>query len=233
MKKRIASILAVTMVMFMASASAQYSNNKTPNSIDVNGYAELEIEPNLIYLGITINEEDTKGKISVEELEGNIAKALTKVGIDVETQLSVQDMGSNLEELFLRKDQVRTSKSYSLELNSVEQLTQSITALEKVGVSNINIDRVSHSDLEKLRDEVRVLALQNAKQKAVLLTNALSVKLGNVIFISDSERTYSPNFRLTAYRNVANSDSEKSAPQLEFKKIKINHNVAATFMFAQ
>ena len=235
MKKRIVSILAVTMVMFMASASAQYSSEKTPNSIDVNGYAELEVEPNLIYLDITINEETTKGKVSVEEMEITMAKSLKKAGINVEQQLTVKDMSSNLEELFLRKDQVRTSKSYSLKLHSVAELTSTVRALENVGISNMNVDRVSHSDLEMLRNKVRVLALKNAKEKATLLTEALEVKLGSVIYITDADRTYSnQSFRLSAYRNVQNDGSVSAkAPDLEFEKITINHNVGATFMFTK
>ncbi len=235
MKKRITSILAVAMVLFMASASAQYSNEKTTNSIDVSGYAELEVEPNLIYLDITINEETTKGKTTVEEMEITMAKSLKKIGIDVEKQLTVKDMSSNLEELFLRKDQARTTKSYSLELNSVSQLTNSVRALEQVGISNMNVDRVSHSDLEKLRNDVRVLAIKNAKAKATLLTEALEVKLGNIIFISDTDRTYSnQSFKYAAFRGVQNDGAvSATAPKLEFEKIKVNHNVAATFMFIQ
>ena len=235
MKKRITSILAVAMVLFMASASAQYSNEKTTNSIDVSGYAELEVEPNLIYLDITINEETTKGKTTVEEMEITMAKSLKKIGIDVEKQLTIKDMSSNLEELFLRKDQARTTKSYSLELNSVSQLTNSVRALEQVGISNMNVDRVSHSDLEKLRNDVRVLAIKNAKAKATLLTEALEVKLGNIIFISDTDRTYSnQSFKYAAFRGVQNDGAvSATAPKLEFEKIKVNHNVAATFMFIQ
>lgn len=68
--KRI-TLFAAAMLLLAAAANAQQSQLKEqyPSYIEVNGVAEREITPDKIYINITINERDSKGKITVEEQE--------------------------------------------------------------------------------------------------------------------------------------------------------------------
>lgn len=234
MKRFIVSITMFTLLLVSSSASAQSIGVPVLNSIDVVGQAKIMVEPNLIYLSITINEEDTKGKVSVEELEVNMAKALTKAGVDVKKQLKIVQMSSNMQSLFLRKDEAMTSKSYTLEVYSAKELSKVVTAIENVGLSNVRITQTTHSDLEILRDSVRVMALKNAKKRAELLVKVYDYNLGDAIFISDTERSYMPqsNMILARYGARSSSDStEEEAPKLQLKEIKIEQSINVTFRF--
>ena len=52
--------------------------------IEVRGLSEMEIIPDMIYLKVVINEQDTKGKVSLERQETQMMATLEKIGLDGE-----------------------------------------------------------------------------------------------------------------------------------------------------
>jgi uncharacterized protein YggE len=64
------------------------------NYIEVNGKAEMEVTPDLIYLGITINERDSKNKTPIAESEKQMIDKLKSLGIDVGKDLLIKDLAS-------------------------------------------------------------------------------------------------------------------------------------------
>ena len=60
--------------------------------IEVTGRAEMEVAPDEIYVRITINEQDSKGKTTVLQQEKDMVRRLKDLGIDVDKKLVVQDM---------------------------------------------------------------------------------------------------------------------------------------------
>ena len=80
------------------SATAQELGETIP-TVTVNGSAQMKITPDVLYLNITLDESDTKGKVSLEEQRRNMFSVLKKIGIDAEKQLRVLDMSSS----FFRK----------------------------------------------------------------------------------------------------------------------------------
>ena len=97
---RYARILRTAAALLLFSAnivSAQEKNFIDTPYIEVTGKAEMEVVPDEIYVGITINEKDNKGKVSVDQQEQEMFKQLKEIGIDVEKDLVVQDMSSDLQ----------------------------------------------------------------------------------------------------------------------------------------
>ena len=105
--------------------------------------------------------------------------------------------------------------------------------LEKAGISNISIDRVDHSQLEKLRREVKINAVKAAKEKADAFAEAVGQKAGRALYISESGGGYYP--RLSAVANVSFKAAsvmdagEEMAPVLDFEKIPLKHSVLVRF----
>ena len=138
-------------VAALLMASPLFAQQKTfldQPYIEVTGREEMEVAPDEIYVRITINEQDSKGKTTVLQQEKDMVRRLKDLGIDVDKKLVVQDM-MNAQ---LKKD-VATSKSYMLEVNSATQLAHIFQALQTIGISDAAVERTDVSNMDELRQE--------------------------------------------------------------------------------
>ena len=161
MKNLMVCTVAALLLFSANIVSAQEKNFIDTPYIEVTGKAEMEVVPDEIYVGITINEKDNKGKVSVDQQEQEMFKQLKEIGIDVEKDLVVQDMSSDLQSFFLRKNAILTSKSYQLKVNSATQLGKAFQALQAAGISDVRIERTDISNIDELRQE----SYQSRKEK--------------------------------------------------------------------
>ena len=157
-------MIAAAALLLSAPLFAQEKNFIDQPYLEVNGRAEMEVAPDEIYVRITINEQDSKGKVTVLQQEKDMVRRLKDMGIDVEKKLVVQDMSSDL---FKRKD-VSTSKTYQLEVNSATQLAHVFQALQAVGISDASIERTDVSNMDELRQQVRAAAAKASRMRRCL-----------------------------------------------------------------
>lgn len=229
MKKMI--LLAVAALCFTSLNVAQAQNDVKPY-VSVNGNSEIKVSPDEIFLSITLDESDTKGKVSLEEQRKNMFQALKRLNIDVEKQLSVVDMSSNY---FRRKSSLAATK-YELKVGSAAEARDVFEALDAVKISNVDVVRAQCSKIEEYRAEARKEAIRAAKAKAAELAEAIGQSIGPCIEINDYTTTSRPVFY--ANKTVMRAASMDSAiaeeayvePDVEFKQITITYNVSARFV---
>ncbi len=107
--------LSCLLIVFLAhTAFAQTKNFLDVPYLETTGRVDTSVVPDRIYLNILLTERDTKGKMSVEELENQMAKQLEALGIDLKKQLFLTDVASNFKKYFLKQTEVLKAKSYSL-----------------------------------------------------------------------------------------------------------------------
>ena len=214
-------MIAAAALLLSAPLFAQEKNFIDQPYLEVNGRAEMEVAPDEIYVRITINEQDSKGKVTVLQQEKDMV-------IDVEKKLVVQDMSSDL---FKRKD-VSTSKTYQLEVNSATQLAHVFQALQAVGISDASIERTDVSNMDELRQQVRAAAAKAAQQNAQVLASALGQKAGKALFVQDYSYSALPyaNIMMAKSAVMDMAAEATAAPTLEFEKIKIEHSVMVRFV---
>ena len=101
-------------------------------------------------------------------------------------------------------------------------------------ISNIIIDKINHSEIQKFRSEVKVNAIQAAKSKATSLANAIDQSIGKAIFIQEIENIYLggqvaglSNIVVTSY--AIRIEKEEVTPIIEFEKIKLEYSILARF----
>ena len=184
-------LILLAAVAFFALPAAAQMQEAFPSYIQVNGRAEKEIAPDEFYLQIIINERDSKGKISVESQQRDMIAALKRAGVDVEKQLKMANLSS---EFFKKNTSVATAK-YQLQLGSSAMVAKVWQALDGLGISNVSILKVSHSKIEQYKAEVRVEAMQNARQSAATLAEAIGQKIGKCFYIYDSNNNVMPVLR--------------------------------------
>ena len=223
--------LLITALFFFLAGTAQEKNFIDCNYIEITGKAQTEVAPDEIYLNITINEKENKGKLSLEKQEKDMFKRLTSLNIDLEKNMTVLDMNSFYEKYILKKDKILITKSYILKVGSADMTAKVFAALEEAGISDVSIAKTALSNVEKVRDGVMEKAAVNAKDKAILMANALGRKVGKAIFIQNYDN-YSMLVRgvqpMTKMSMAESADSFIS-PVLEFEKIRFEHSVLVRF----
>ncbi len=226
--KRFILMAAVVLLTLPAAAQVQEA---FPSYIQVNGRAEKEITPDEFYLQIVINERDSKGKISVESQQRDMIAALKRLGVNVEKQLKVANLSS---EFFKKNTSVATAK-YQLQLGSSAEVGKVWQALDGLGISNVSILKVSHTQIEQYKAEVRIEAMRNAKQNASTLAEAIGQKIGKCFYIYDSNSDVMPVFynNMAVMRSAKAFDAAGAAAEeepLDFKTIKLQYGVQAKFV---
>jgi uncharacterized protein YggE len=219
--------------MGLGTAYAQ-QNNTIETSVNV----RKEVIPDEIFISITINEKDNKGKVSVEEQQKQMIKALASLGIDTKEALTVDNMGSTLKQNTLRKDNIFISKRYTLKVSSAKDASNAIQALKDIDIAQTYVSRVAISDsLEReVKNQLLVEAAQKAQENARILAEAVGCKAGKAVYIQNyySFDTAAGSRMLTVAYKAANDNSsnmqEESAQELEVTKKSLNITVNCKFL---
>lgn len=235
MKTKILGILLALMPVWAMSQVMQ-QEKETPY-IEVVGTSEMEIVPDQIYISFTLKERmDGKKKIELEDQEKEMKKKLMKIGIDLK-DLQLSDANSDYIKIKRKKNDVIASKDYILKVSTTGALAQVLDALDELDAFNAGIQRVDHSVIKKFRQEVKMNAVKDAKEKAGYLLSAIGETVGKPLFIQERE-TYDefPIMRKTGLMVVQQMDAaapEEALPELTFQKIKLKYSIFARFAIKQ
>ena len=220
--------------LFSLSALAQQVDLR--KKINVSGSAEQEVTPDIIYLSISLKEyfkdNNNKKRVDITDLEKQLYNAVLKAGIDKEN-LMVNNISSyNYATEKKKNPDFLASKQYRLKVTDLNKWNEIIGAIDSTGVAYTNIDSYDYSGIEALKKELKIKALQAAKVKAAYMVEALGERLGGVI---DIQEINNENYPQPMYRaNVMMMKNEMAdggagAPELDFKKIKLNYVVNTIF----
>ena len=231
MKKGI--LIAIAVIMGLGTIYAQ-QNNTIETSVNV----KKEVIPDEIFISITINEKDNKGKISVEEQQKQMIKALSSLGIDTKAALTVDNMGSTLKQNTLRKDNIFISKRYTLKVSTAKDASAAIQALKEIDMAQTYVSRVAISDsLEReVKNQLLVEAAQKAQENAKILASAVGCKAGKAVYIQNYysfDSSAGSRMLTVAYKAVKDNASEiteESAQELEVTKKSLNITVNCKFL---
>ena len=136
---------------------------------------------------------------------------------------------------YFKKGNALAWKQFQLKLNTPEQVAQVFGSLNDLGISNVSMEKVTHSQLDQYKNEVRIAAMKSAQANAQTLAGAIGQKAGKCFYIYDSNNNVMPVF----YDNMAVMRSAKAMgvaedaaadEPLDFKTIKLQYNVQAKFV---
>ncbi len=220
--------------------SAQSKNFIDKSYLETTATTDTLLTPDRISLSITLTERDTKGKISVEELEKRMESTLKGIGIDISRQLSLTDIASNFKKYILRSTEIWKRKEYLLIVYDAETVGKVITSLESIDISNVTLKKTEFSKIEEIKIALRQKAIAKAKLQAETMLLPLNQQLGKAIFISDnSHNNYNNNVSSALsgrvggiqVRSYSSSTStlESNSIEIEFEKLKIESTVTVCF----
>ena len=179
--------LFIAIILFSSIGHAQNGQKNFIDQpyIEVTGTVETEIIPNEIFLKIILDENDKRGKLSIEQQEHQMISALKALGIDIDKNLSVLDFNGYFQRKFLGDNEVIKNKHYQLIVNDGKTLGEVYEALDTCDISNISITKTSHTELEKFRRETKLKALKTAKDKASEYAKAIDQTIGKALYIQE------------------------------------------------
>lgn len=184
-------LLSMALVMSLGLWAQGEKNFIDQNYVEIYGYHKIKATADVIHISFTINEKDFKNKkITVASQEDNVVKALEKMGINIKTQLQVDDMESSLKKYLLGNRDIKLSRSYTLKVANAATAARAFMVLEQQEVNDANISTTEISNINELRNQVKVAAIKDAKIRAQAMASELGQSVGRAIYIQDVERNY-------------------------------------------
>src|SRR5690606_2985849 len=229
-------ILLISFIIINSFIHAQEIDYTKVPQIQTKATFTTEVQPDLITLSITLSENNTKGKVSIEELESKLENVLKSNNIDISKQLTLKDLSSNFQTYFLKKTDVQKTKNFNLEVHNANVAGKILKELADNNISNVRLLKTEYSKLEELKIELKGKAVSKAKRQAEEMTKALNQKVGEAIFISDME-TNIVNYlsdqvaglNIRGVNSIGYKEKEESNLDISFDNIRVDATVTVHF----
>lgn len=221
---------ATAAFLIVSSATAQQIVvEKAEPYIEVRGSAQTTIAPNRIEIAISLNQADSKGKVSIQEMETSLAMALKTAGIDATKALVLTDQSS----AFQKKQGAYQFKNYLLTLATANEVDQVFAAFADNGINNADIVRAWNDKRDQYEQKLKTEAMLNAQKTAQTLTDAVGQKIGRAIQITDyssSVPMYDTSFAMAkGLTRNAQTPEESPLRDVKFREITIVQSVNVRF----
>lgn len=226
-------LFALAFVAFLSlSAFAQQVDLR--KKISVSGVAESEVTPDIIYVGISLKEyfkdNNNKNRVDITTLENQLFRAVQQAGLPKEN-LTVNSLSAYATRDKKKNPEFLASKQYRLKVNDLNRYNDIIAAIDPKGIAYTNIESYDYSKIDRLKMELKVKALQNAKQKATFLVESLGDKLGSALDIQEINNEVFPQqaYRTNTMMMKSSAADAESSAEIDFKQIKLSYTINAVF----
>ncbi len=233
MKKNAILVLTFCLSLFTFSMNAQVMEKEKIRKIDVTGSAEQEVLPDKILVSITLQEymKDNKIRVDMLVLEAQLQKAVADAGLSKES-LTVGNI-SGYRNWWGRKKPTNflENKTYILTVANLAKIDGILNRIDEKGIASTNIDRYEYSKITELRKEIKIKALQAAKEKATYLLAGIGETLGEALEIHEVEEGYQaqPVYSNMMMRSAAMDTAPMQESTVDVQKIKVRYEMKASF----
>lgn len=232
--KRVFATMAFA--FFTILTFAQTETKSFPRTIEVTGSAEMEVEPDEVYLSVNLREymKDKNTKVYLAEIDKEFQKVLATAKIDLKN-VSVDGANAYYNYEYWRNEVKRTdflaSKTYVIKLSNLEKYNELMQKLDNKGIENAYLQRTDHSKIEEYRQQVKINALKAAKTKAKLMVESIGSQLGDVVFVRELNNTnmYQPIMYKAMSNMAMDAENGGSAQPVQMQKMTIRFEVEAHF----
>jgi len=197
--------------------------------IEVEGYAEMEVVPDEIYIQFYLKEyEKDKVLQTIEMQENQLTAELKKAGINMR-EISVSDFESNFVRVDWGKKDYRQEKKYDFKVRTIQEVAKVFETFEALDIRNADINRFDHSERRKFENNMRIDATKNAKTQADEMLVAIGQKVGKALLIKEHSATQNRMPGVDYNGQMAQLSTLKGGAVVQYKKIKISASVFGRF----
>lgn len=218
-----------------------FANNPFPKTISVSGSAEMEIIPDEIYVNIDLREYQKKGepKKDIETIKTQFLEFCKSVNIPDSAISILSYSGYNNYYNFRRKKTVDmlASITYQVKFKDSRTMDELVEKLDDNATNSFVITNTSHSKIIEYRKQLKIKAIQAAKEKATYLAEAIGEKIGDAITINEPTENLNSNINRASNSAVVGNifvenykyDNGKVVSEVNFKKLRLRFEVEAEF----
>jgi uncharacterized protein len=202
--------------------------------IEVIGTAEKIVEPDIIYVSITLKEKVKDGlKISVESLEEKLKSEIVLIGLNIES-LTLTDANTETIRITKKSKKIITTKTYNLKLITVADVRKTFIILDKMDITDASITGTDVSNRIEILKSTRIEAIKVAKKKAEYLLEAIGQEIDKPIVIRElQERSFDYSSSLNSNNigflnstfNQLNTSGQTKINDLKIEKITITARI--------
>jgi uncharacterized protein YggE len=238
---RLAKTLLISTLLFTSIfvSNAQQATVEKPfiKKIEVTGSAEQEVLPDEIFVTVSLREyfkdKDNKNKIDIMVLEKQLQKAVEEAGIPKEN-FTIGTINGYREWWGKKKPTTfLESKSYIIKVPNLYKIDGIISKVDDKGIAYTNIDRYEFSKIEQLRKDIKIKALQAAKDKAKYLLEGIGEQMGEALEIVEIDHSYTPQpvYSNMMMRSARVESTQDAMPEssVDVQKIKVRYEMKASF----
>ncbi|MEY4540637.1 MAG: hypothetical protein RLZZ306_2394 [Bacteroidota bacterium] len=238
---RLTKTLLISTLLFTSIfvSNAQQATVEKPfiKKIEVTGSAEQEVLPDEIFVTVSLREyfkdKDNKNKIDIMVLEKQLQKAVEEAGIPKEN-FTIGTINGYREWWGKKKPTTfLESKSYIIKVPNLYKIDGIISKVDDKGIAYTNIDRYEFSKIEQLRKDIKIKALQAAKDKAKYLLEGIGEQMGEALEIVEIDHSYTPQpvYSNMMMRSARVESTQDAMPEssVDVQKIKVRYEMKASF----
>ncbi|MBN8640641.1 MAG: SIMPL domain-containing protein [Flavobacteriales bacterium] len=204
MKSKLNLIVVVLASILSMSCNSQ---NQERKFIEVTGSAEIKLQPDEIVLEIILTEYNDKGKkFKLDDLESEFYKILENNKIDTK-KLVLENTNNQWYWHWYwqeRQDQYLT-KTINLKLNKETNFLKLSEDLKVKWVQSIRVTKTSHSDVQRIRKEIKKEAMRAAKEKATYMLESVGEEIGGLLSVEELPENVPQENQNTWYFNQSRS----------------------------
>ena len=215
--------------------------NVVDKSITVIGISELEIEPDLITLSMSLREtENVKKESDVVTLENKFIKFLFSLQISKDN-FTIDRFYAREQISLTGSSKFKQSKVYKLIIPSALLLDTVVTKCFELGFENVYVSKIDHSKIDSLKNDLLSKAIYSAKDKAEIIASNMGVGLGKVSMVNESYKIvgdrsdlyYDRPFNMeevvvTGYGSTR-YNSQRNSSTINLEKLHLSKTVIAKF----
>ncbi len=216
------------MLCVSAPVIPAFAQAPAPKTIAVFGSAERVVEPDEIFLSLTLQEyTGDAGKMTINQLESELIKAgresgIPNNGIMVENVSGFNNFGG--EE---GATEFMISKTYQIRAGNFDAINKLLTKVGNQGLTTANVTYFNASKSKEILNELKVQALENAKVEAETLLKATGKKLGDLMNIDVYMDTSTPYY--DTYAPHYGALPTPAAGKISTKPMTLRYSVKVTY----
>jgi hypothetical protein len=163
------------------SLTPAFTQTPAPKTIAVFGGAERVVEPDEVFLSLTLQEYNADGgKMTISKLENALLTAAKEVGIPGNGVMIENISGFNNFGAEEGVAEFMISKTYQIRANSFDAINRLLAKVGNQGLTTANVAYFNNSKSKEIMNELKTKALENARMEAETLLKATGKKLGDL-----------------------------------------------------
>lgn len=235
----------LTLLFIMYLIVSKNGSSADVGHVSISGSATVNVAPDIANVSFGLS---TKEKTAQAAKEANDAmlKSLNEVLKKYEIKESELSMNYiNIRPYYEYRSNNNeivgyvAQKTITIKIREIEKYNNFIDDLLKIGISDINSVDFAVENIKNVRNQARIKAMENAREKAELFASSISKKIVDVIEISESDVSvrYSQANHKSNYSSVAmlqnsmmDANEAGGAVQEERGNIAVSASVSVVFV---